>query len=229
MAPPTYGTRDGLFRLGLPPQVLKPIARQVEEIDVDADTLVIRGHGFVGGDKCRISSQAANGQPAGTSNGVPYLLSIVSEDVFQLLPVGGGPPVDITSTGVRPVVIEVDTRPAIEYALYSNSRVIDQECTAHETPFQKDADGNYPIVVVRACEAMAAYDLMVTRGTNHPQYAQGLAGIKERRDVERAQLEKLFMGKPVKGAIDQTPTSADNGARAASLSGGVNEFTECPL
>jgi hypothetical protein len=213
---PSYATRDDLGRLGIPPAALAPIERTVELVDPSTNRLVLRGHGLVAGDRLRVFSRAgASGQPGGTSATTPYEAFVVSEDLFELR--NNGAPVDISSAGTAPILMIVDPRPAIDQALYTESRWVDEHATAHKGPFEPDSEGKYPATIVDTVCKRAAMSLAITRGLLHPSYKESAEGLERRATEVSEAFRRWIRGKPIVGAVDNSPTTADNAAIAGSL------------
>ncbi len=213
---PIYATRDDLGQLGIAPGALVPIERTVELVDATMDRLVLRGHGLALGDRVRVFSRAGvSGQPGGTSATTPYDTVVISEDVFELR--NSGALVDITSIGTAPILVVVDPRPAIDKALYTESRWVDEHATAHNPPFAPDETGKYPATIIDTICKRAAVTLAVTRGLLHPNYKDSAEGIERRATEATAAFHRWLRGKPIVGAVDATPLKADNGAVAGSL------------
>lgn len=153
-----YCEESDVYSYGLPRASVANPGRLAQSADPSTNTITLNVHGFAEGSAVRFRADAAGGSlPGGIAEGTTYYVQIVDADRFRVSTTAGGSVVDITSAGLRLIVIpDLTLTPEIEWA----SALIDDALPAHLVPLEAP----YPPIVRMTCAELAARKRMVMQG-----------------------------------------------------------------
>lgn len=196
------------FYASLDAGVLVASPRAVDLVDVSTSTFRLRSHGLSTGDVFTFEAKGGTVLAPPTSQVQPYQAVRISADLFKAT--ANGVPVVLTgpptpATGLTNIVIDLES--VILTSLEWWSRWADQCLIAHRTPLVV-----WPSHLTLWVCALAAYDLLVGRGLVSTSFKEAIGEFTARANFARAQLEQHRGGIPLRGAVDQTPATADNAA-----------------
>lgn len=208
-------TRQSVLDFGLPSPVAGRVPLLVEHTTDGAGLLYYRGHGLAldAPLSLRTISSTTLGSPpsslpAPLVEGVTYYARPSSSDAFALaMAISPAAPIaPFTAPAAGRFGFVLDFGVALDAAIADAWAIVQSLCTAH------GGDTTAPILT-SAAKALAArlYIAVVCAGdaTKAASY-DGIAKLFA--EVYEPQLRAYFAGVPVRGAVDQTPTLADNGA-----------------
>lgn len=209
----SYATRNDVFDLGLSAQAFVVRARPIPEGDVDIATGVIRlkAHGLAPADFVVVEVTSGGSLPTGLSAHQAYPVEPIEFDLFRLKdPVSGAPITSYVSAGAG-WAVAVDLMRRLDRHLEAASARIDEHLTAHTPPL----DEPYPMQVVEVCARLAARRMLTTLQFDNAAFRTSADELRATAEQDEATLQRWLAGKPVHPRpLDQTPTVADNGARA---------------
>ncbi len=207
MAGPSYASNADLYA-SLQAGALVALPRAIDLVDVPSSTFRLRSHGLALGDLFTFEARGAGAVVAPPISQVQVYSALpTSADLFTAQLAGGGPLVlSGPPTGILAIVLDLEA--VIAKTLVWWSRQLDQALTAHLTPLVAP----YPDHAVQLVCYLAAYDLLIGRGLLNPAYKDSADVYKGRGEWAKSELDRYRVGVPMVGAIDQSPSTPDNGA-----------------
>jgi hypothetical protein len=222
-----YATRTDVYKLALRAQAFVCAPRVIVEVDDDAGTLTLPGHGLSDDDPVRLSLDGAESSiigtadpalPGGLSASTLYYAQPVadSSDLFKLsTSVGGSPIASFTDAGAGTFGLVVDHGPALDACLVATAAIIDEHLTAHEPPIQVDPDtGVYPPILVEVNAVLAGIKMLRVHGLQNPLYRDAASDLLGREKFYDGILATWLAGKPVQPRPRDQNTIPDNSALA---------------
>ncbi len=188
-----------LYAFGLPRGATPNPGRLVDDVDIASDTVQVDVHGFSTDDTISFRAESGGTMPSPLVAGTTYFAISVSESAFSVALVAGGAAIDLTTTGLRLVVIApLPFADAISWA----SRRIDDSLPAHLVPLTA------PIheFVKMTCAELAIGKILTRSGAATESLAKMV-------DAADKRLMRWSKGVPLRG--DDVPT-ASNVATTAS-------------
>lgn len=194
-----YCAPADLYANGLPRGAVANPGRLAASALAATNAFTLDVHGFDAGDPVALRAEAGGALPAPLAEGVTYYAAPLSESTFALSATPGGAALDLTTDGVRVVVIApLPVAQAIEWA----SRIVDDMLPAHVVPLEAP----YPEIVVMTTAELAAGKLVARSGGA----SVSLSSIV---DAATARVARWAKGVPVRG--DHSPPRAGLAARAS--------------
>jgi hypothetical protein len=217
--------RENVYATGLPPEMFSRPPRLIEGVTPAAGALSLRAHALKPDAPVTLAVQssstlgaAAAALPGGLSAAQVYYALPLGSDAFSLSLVAGGEPISsFTDAGSGVFGVVVDHGVYLDAAIEAATAIIYQFTRAHAQPIAAD-------VLPFVCAFVAARIYLVSHTSGNSEFAK--AG--EAPSWIRSLVDKLFdiwtKGAPILGAVDATPTVADNGAQLVpiSLNGGFD-------
>ena len=214
-----YATRQDVYALGLPAEVFARPPRRVEGVIPSSGLLQIRSHGLALGAALTLSVLSAStlgapvaAPPGGLALGQVYGASPIGSDAFQLLDAApaGNLIASFTDAGGGVLGVLVDSGPDLDAALDAATTIINEYARAHAAPIAAPS-------LKFVCAYVAARIYVSAHAPLNPAYAEALEGPSWLRGLINQLFNIWLRGAPIQGAVDATPTLADNGAQLVRI------------
>lgn len=159
----SYCSPEDVYVHGIPRGSLVSRGRLVGSVDIGANTLELEGHGLEVGAACQLRAADGGALPSPLSaSAVYYALPVSGSDsLLQLSATEGGAAIDLTSSGVAPILLVVSLRPQLERSIEVYSRWADSLCIDQNVPFESDS---IPMWVRHLVAKRVAADMARTLG-----------------------------------------------------------------
>jgi hypothetical protein len=184
MTADVYAVRGDLYRYGLQRGALANPGRLVSAVDVNTNVLTLEDHGFDLDSPLLLRAEAGGSLGAPLVADTRYYAIPVTDSTFQISATAGGSAVNITTAGESMVV---SSPLPVDELLEFYSRMVDDWCTPHETPFTSP----YPPIVIGVVAELTAKRLMLMTG-------QTSIAMSEIEAQAQKQLDRWSKGIPIK-------------------------------
>jgi hypothetical protein len=201
-----YCTREDIYVHGIPRGALVSRGRLVGAVDVTSNTLELEGHGLEAGAAVQFRAGDGGALPAPlSSSAVYYALPVSGSDsLLRVAMTEGGEPVNLSSSGVSPVLLMVSLGPQLDRAIEVFSRWVDSLCIDQAVPFAVEA---VPMWVRHLVAKRVAADMARTLGLG--------AQADQIFEAERQAIadgQRLARGGVLRDASAASPTNLARGA-----------------
>lgn len=207
-----YCTKSDTYSFGLPRGSFPNPARLVKAARAVDDTFLLDEHGFdLNAPVVFRADLGANAAlPDPLVSGVTYYAIPVSDSAFQVAATADGAAIDLTSDGVRVLVVpKLDVEGTIEMM----SAVVDDMLPGHVVPLTAP----YPPVVVLTTAELTAAKLLGYTGAGSRSFGEVLQEARRR-------LDKWGRGIPVRGENRQKSAALSVSVSRASDSRGWGRY-----
>lgn len=193
-----YCAPSDLYSFGLPRGAVPNPGRLADSVSTSTDAFTLDVHGFVLNDPVSFRAEAGGSLPAPLVEGSTYYAIPLTESTFSVATAEDGDALDLTSAGVRVLVIApLPVDAAIAWA----SRIIDDMLPAHAVPLEEPI---HELVRMTAAE-LAAHKLMCGKGSSKT--------LGEMVDAANKRLARWAQGIPLRG--EDVPTATNLASAAA--------------
>lgn len=199
MATP-YSTEADLYAHGLPRGALPNPGRLAASVLASTDAFTLDGHGLAADDPVSFRAEANGSLPAPLAAGTTYYAVPVTASTFKVAAAAGGAAVNLTTDGVRVVVI---TPPPIAESIAWADRIIDEMAPGHLVPFTDPV----PDIIRMTSAELAAGKLLAMRGA-------ASKSIADMVDAAHKRIARWARGVPVR---DANATASANTAVSATV------------
>lgn len=191
------------YALGARAEAFVSRPRAVEHVSASSGTLTVTRHGLALDTPVVLRVSEDGAAPAGLSAGVTYYAIPTTGDVVRLAATAGGAAVTITDLGEGRLELVEDIDGKIQSTIDHWSGVFDEEARGNI-----GAWADYPSKAKWIVAALAAYDLLITRGLMSPEFRE------QNADGYRARWDRAWemLRTPIAGGTDATSDVADSGA-----------------
>lgn len=173
MAGHAYATASDVYRecgMGALAFVTRPRPidpRAGDSLDHATGTFTLIGHGYEPDDQVRMVLVASGGSLPGGATSAPLYPVPVDFYRFRLSATQGGAALTFTSAGSG-FGLQASPEPRLLRLSRSCSAIVDQCLVALVPPIERDADGNYPEVIVGVVARMVARRFLPTMMSENP-------------------------------------------------------------
>jgi hypothetical protein len=212
-----YATRDDVFNLALSAKAFVVRAQPFDGIDVATGIVRLKAHGLSGDDFVTLEVTSGGSLPVPITGFdaltafTKYAVESVEFDYFRLIDVGTGNPITGYDAAGAGWSVAVDLMRRLDRHREAAAARIDESLTAHAPPLAVP----YPIQVVEINARLAARRMLTTLQFDNAAFRVAAEELRATAEQDEQQLRMWVSGKPVHPRpTDETPTIADNAARA---------------
>lgn len=189
----SYCTQADVYSYGLPRGALRNPGRPADAASAADDTVTLDVHGFALNDQISFRPEAGGRLPMPLAPGVTYFAIPVSESAFSVAAIVDGPAIDLTTDGVRIVVIAPLNFTA---AIAFGAEIINDRLPAHCVPLIAP----YPPIIMMTNAVLAGGKLM------NGSASQSLMQLV---DEAEKRVERWGKGQPLRGTNTEKQTRAN--------------------